>query len=51
MGQCQTKVDVRSIIPSSEPIPPGIKIEPVNPPTKRIKRTRSRILYEGITKK
>jgi hypothetical protein len=51
MGQCQTTLNIRSVLPTSEPIPAGIRVEPVNPPTKRIKRTRSRIIYEGIIKK
>ena len=49
MGQCSTKQDIRSVAPEPEPSPSENYIQ--NSPNltkRRIKRTRSRIILNGL---
>ncbi len=51
MGQCQTKQDVRSVLPdnTSEQQPSENYIKDTTNLTKRrIKRTRSKIIYDAV---
>jgi hypothetical protein len=51
MGQCQTKENIRSVLPdnTSQEQPPESYIKNATNLTKRrIKRTRSKIIYDSI---
>lgn len=45
MGQCQTKID--NVLSPSQ-IPAGIRVVPINPPRRRLRRTRSKIILEIV---
>ena len=51
MGQCQTKQDVRSVLPETtseqQPSEKFIK-DTTNLTKRRIKRTRSKIIYDAV---
>jgi hypothetical protein len=52
MGQCQTKQDIRSVLPENNPesLPSEKYIkDSTNLTKRRIKRTRSKIIYKVVT--